>query len=178
MADPRLQFQVVRCQAGDEAAFTHLLETFGPRTLRYLRGLVGPDAEDVQQEVWLSVYRGIAGLADPAAFRTWLFSTTRRRAIDCLRRLRRERELFLPADDERLPEAETAGAEAPLDPADLDRVLEALPAAQREVLLLRLRDELTYGEIAVITGCPVGTVRTRLHHARRKVREHLLRREP
>jgi RNA polymerase sigma factor (sigma-70 family) len=48
---------------------------------------------DVQQEVWLTVYRRIGGLSDPRAFRTWLFQTTRHRAIDFLRARKREREL-------------------------------------------------------------------------------------
>lgn len=60
--DLRLQLLVLRCQAGDERAFSQLLDDFGPRTLRYLRGLLGDDAEDVHQEVWLAAYRSIATL--------------------------------------------------------------------------------------------------------------------
>ena len=75
-----LEFLVLRCQTGDERAFERLLEQFGERTHRYLRGLVGDAADDVQQEVWLAVYRGIARLAAPHAFRTWLYRTTRNRA--------------------------------------------------------------------------------------------------
>jgi DNA-directed RNA polymerase specialized sigma24 family protein len=92
---------VLRCQAGDEIAFARLMRTFEARTLGYLHGLVGDDAEDVQQEVWLSVYRHLGLLADPGAFRTWLFRTTRHRAIDFLRKRKRERELIddMPLED-------------------------------------------------------------------------------
>jgi RNA polymerase sigma-70 factor, ECF subfamily len=173
----RTHLLVLRCQAGDERAFAALLTAFGPRTLRYLRNLLGGDAEDVQQEVWLSVYRSIATLAEPGAFRTWLFSTTRRRAIDHLRRRRRDGELFA---DEPVDGAVGGGTEDEADPAfdasELDAMLAELPAPQREVLLLRYRDDMTYSEIAVIVGCPVGTVRTRLHHAKRKLRESTSRR--
>ncbi|HEY3934972.1 MAG TPA: RNA polymerase sigma factor [Gemmatimonadales bacterium] len=170
----QLRLLVVRCQAGDELAFARLLETFGPRTLRYLRGILDDDADDVQQEVWLSVYRSIATLADPGAFRTWLFSTTRRRAIDHRRRLTRDHAIFdeIAIDVAAGPDA----FEPAFTDAELDAVLAALPDSQREVVLLRYRDDMTYSEIAVIVGCPVGTVRTRLHHAKRKLRELLQRR--
>ncbi|MEP6574093.1 MAG: sigma factor, partial [Gemmatimonadota bacterium] len=87
--DLRLYLLVLRCQAGDEQAFARLFAWFGPRTLVLLRGMVNDEAEDVQQEVWLSVYRQLSTLSNPRAFRTWLFRTTRHRAIDCLRRQRR-----------------------------------------------------------------------------------------
>src|SRR3954454_4142699 len=90
----QLQLLVLRCQAGDERAFATLLDEFGEKTLRYLRGLLGEDADDVQQEVWLAGVKGIRALAHPAAFRTWLFRTTRHRAIDFLRARKRDRELI------------------------------------------------------------------------------------
>ena len=51
----------------------------------------------------------------------------------------------------------------------LDAVLCELSPAHREVMMLRFRDDLSYTEIAMVVGCPVGTVRTRLHHAKRKL---------
>jgi RNA polymerase sigma-70 factor, ECF subfamily len=175
----RLHLLVLRCQAGDERAFARLLDGFGPRTLAYLRGLVGDDAEDVQQEVWLAVYRGIHTLADPRAFRTWLFRTTRHRAIDFLRARRRERELVedaaLEGGDAASP-AEDDDPLAPLDASALAPALAELPPAQREVLLLRYQHDMSYAELALVTGCPVGTVRSRLHHAKRRLQELLERR--
>ena len=172
--DLLLQLLVLRCQAGDERAFAHLLDDFGPRTLRYLRGLVGDDAEDVHQEVWLTVYRSISTLARPQAFRTWLFSTTRRRAIDQLRRQRREQTLLADSQDGAGEIHDAPDDAAPmLDGSGIEQVLATLPATQREVLLLRYRDGMSYSEIAVIIGRPVGTVRTRIHHGKRKLRELL-----
>jgi len=57
----------------------------------------------------------------------------------------------------------------------VDRVLADLPPLQREVVLLRYRDDMSYAEIALIVGCPIGTVRTRLHHAKRQLLERLKR---
>ena len=186
--DLRVHLQVLRCQAGDERAFAELFARFAERTLRYLRGLVGDAAEDVHQEVWLAVYRGVAALADPRAFRTWLYRTTRHRAVDHLRRRKRERELVAdvaaevaerdeavdPGDDDPL------AALTPLDASEIAAALAALPAAQREVLVLRYQDGLSYAEIATVVGCSVGTVRSRLHHAKRRlhdVMESTVRRE-
>ena len=82
-------------QAGDEEAFADLFNRFGPWSLRYLEGLLDSEAaQDAHQEVWLTVYRRISDLANPGGFRTWLFRTTRHRAIDFLRGERRESVLF------------------------------------------------------------------------------------
>jgi RNA polymerase sigma-70 factor (ECF subfamily) len=166
----RLHLLVLRCQSGDERAFAQLFDRLGGRTLAYLVGLVGGDAEDVQQEVWLAVYRGVRGLANPGAFRTWLFQTTRHRAIDFLRRRKRERELL-----------ETAAVDASWSAADetgdtdkeppLPEIMARLAAPHREVLLLCYQDDMSYAEIALVVGCSVGTVKSRLHHARRRARE-------
>lgn len=165
----RLHLTVLRCQAGDESAFARLLAEFGPRTLAYARSLVGDDADDVQQEAWLAVYQGIRHLHDPGAFPVWLFRTTRHRALNWLRRFRRERELL---DDTPLEEvrAEAPEEDGPLlDAPEISAAIAGLPPPQREALLLRYRDDLTYAQIAVVVGCPIGTVRARLHYARKRL---------
>jgi RNA polymerase sigma-70 factor (ECF subfamily) len=166
-----LHLLVLRCQAGDERALARLLDRYGARTLRYLRTLVGDDAEDVQQEVWLGVYRRIGQLERPGAFVTWLLRMTRHRAIDHLRRRRRERELLddlaldvLATDDPGDDDAFDA-----LDEVAVAAAVAALPAAQREVFLLRYQDGMSYVDMALVVGCSVGTIRSRLHHARRRL---------
>ena len=172
-----LHLLVLRCQAGDERAFARLMDLFASKTLGYLNGLVGDDAEDVHQEVWLTVYRTIGSLANPGAFRTWLFRTTRHRAVDFLRKRKRERELADDLATEPIDADEDAGHDdlAGIDVAALDSALRAMPPPQREVVLLRYRDDMSYNEIAMVVGCPIGTVRTRLHHAKRRLQELLTR---
>ena len=169
--DLRLRLLVLRSQTGDERAFAQLMTEFQSRTLRYLRGMVGDAAEDVQQEVWLSVYRRISTLANPGAFRTWLFRTTRHRALDFLRSHQRERELIAEWPEDVL---ETGGPQIEDDRTGITQMMLAalgsLPAPQREVLQLRYLDELSYGEIAIVVGCSVGTVRSRLHYAKHRLR--------
>ena len=166
--DLRLRLVVMRCQVGDDEAFARLFEWFGPKTLRYLRGLIGDAADDVHQEVWLTVYRSVSGMANPGAFRTWLFRTTRHRAMDFLRRQRRERELVDEIAATTTEAVEAAGDDEPLpDHALVEAEIARLPPLQREALLLRHRDDLSYAEIALVTGVPAGTVKTRVHHAKR-----------
>ena len=62
---------------------------------------------------------------------------------------------------------------AGLDESALERALAELPPLQREAVQLRYRDGMSYTEIALVVGCPVGTVRTRLHHAKRRLHERL-----
>jgi len=174
--DVRLHLLVLRCQAGDERAFAQLFEWFGERSLRYLHGLVGDAADDVHQEVWLSVYRTIASLGKPSAFRTWLFSTTRHRALDYLRRQKRERELLESVADEVREGEGGAREDVDLEPgaaAALESALTQLSVLHREVLLLRYRDDMSYGEIALVLGVPIGTVRTRLHNAKKRLQDIL-----
>ncbi len=171
----RLHLLVLRCQAGDEQAFARLFERFGRRTLAHLRTLLGDAAEDVQQEVWLAVYRGIRTLGNPGAFRTWLFRTTRHRAIDFLRSRKRERELIEEASvvSVEANEPDEGTSFTALDETVLNAALAKISPPHREVLLLRYQDELSYAEIALVLGCPIGTVRTRLHHAKRRLQELL-----
>jgi RNA polymerase sigma-70 factor, ECF subfamily len=173
--ETRLYLLVLRCQAGDEPAFDRLMREFGGRTLAHLRGLVGDDADDVQQEVWLTVYRQLSGLSNPRAFRTWLFQTTRHRAIDFLRARRRERELAEEAAREMA--SATTPDEAPwdLEASSLGPHLDTLIPIHREALVLRYQEDMSYGEMAVVVGCSIGTIRSRLHAAKQRLEDALRR---
>ena len=167
----REQILVSRCQAGDERAFEEIVSTYGPR-LRYylLKQLGSPEAaDDVLQEVWLDVYRGVVRLRRPDAFRAWIYRIARDRAFRVLRRARVPCQLA--------EEADLAGAEVEDDSfsaEDARRVhaaLDRLSPSHRDVLLLRFIEDLPYDEIAQITGCPPGTVKSRIHHAKRLLRQ-------
>ena len=169
-ADARLYLLVLRCQAGDESAFAQLLHSFGGRTLAHLRTLVGDAAEDVQQEVWLTVYRRLPALSNPRAFRTWLFQTTRHRAIDYLRTRKRESELFDEGDVQADSIAVHDEERVDLARAPVAAAFEQLAPLHREVIRLRYEEELSYAQIALVLGCATGTIRSRLHNAKRHLR--------
>ena len=171
----RLHLLVLRCQTGDERAFRQLFDTYSRQTMSYLRGMLGESADDVQQELWLAVFNNLRTLANPAAFRWWLFRIARFRALDFLRRWKREAELLVDIPLEAVEIADSPD-ESGLDEVDdnaLSSAMDSLPPLQREALLLRYKNDLSYEEIAVITGTPIGTVRTRLHRGKRKLHDIL-----
>jgi RNA polymerase sigma-70 factor (ECF subfamily) len=161
---------VLRCQAGDEAAFAELMERYQPRLRYYLRKMLRDvqGAEDALQDVWLAVFRAVSRLADVGAFRAWLYRIARDRA---LRQFRHHR-----PPCERLEEVDPIDGradEGQFTAEDVERVhaaLDTLAAEHREVLVLRYIEAMTYEEIAGVVGCQVGTVRSRLHYAKRALR--------
>lgn len=163
---------VVRCQAGDEAAFEELVARYAPRLRYFLRKLLSSAeaAEDCLQEVWLDVFRGLARLADPQAFRAWAYRIARDRAFGHLRKGRREEPL---GEIDVRDEAADEGAFSPEDAAKIHAALDELPPEQREVLVLRFLEEMSYDEIARVTSQRLGTVRSRIHYGKRALKRAL-----
>jgi RNA polymerase sigma-70 factor, ECF subfamily len=163
---------VLRCQAGDAAAFAELVERYSPRLRVFLLKMAGQAAEDALQEVWIDVFRGVTRLKDLGAFAAWLYRIARDRAYAALRR----RGIRTTP----LPDAELPGREAEdVDDDERDLLqasLDQLPPEQREVLLLRFIERMPYERIAEAVGCGVGTVRSRLHYAKRALRREMERR--
>jgi RNA polymerase sigma-70 factor (ECF subfamily) len=169
----RERLLVLRCQTGDPIAFEELVPLYQPRLRYFLCALLRGDS-DVEyrlQEIWLDVYRGIARLTEPGAFASWLYHIARNRAFRVLRR-RREPPLSLDGIDVPAKEDEAMRWSAE-DAAYLHAAFDSLAAEHREVLLLRFIEEMSYEDIARVTECPVGTVRSRLHYAKRALREVL-----
>jgi len=141
-----------------------LYRDVGPGLLAYLRRRFGDHhaAEDLLQETFLQASRRMEWLAEAVSPRAWRFAIARNVALTAQRRRR---------PMQRLP-ADVATAGQPVD-ARLEHVRRAiaeLPDMFRETLELRLRDELSYEEIADVLQIPIGTVRSRLHHALRRLR--------
>ena len=161
---------MLRCQAGDPDAFARLHDSYRERVRGYLSRLVGSDAvEDVLQEVWVTVYRRIAQLTNPAAFRQWVFRIARSKAFDALRRDRRRNALQLAVSHEAATE-ETQFVMPEMSDQRVERAIGRLSHEHREVLQLRYFEDLPYAEIASIVGCSIGTIRSRLHHAKSALR--------
>jgi RNA polymerase sigma factor (sigma-70 family) len=162
---------VVRCQLGEREAFAELVHAWHARIERYVgRMLAGPD-DDVVQEVWLAVFRGLPRLRSPERFAPWLFAIARRQVVNRLRTDYARPETELTVD---IPATGDESAEV----ADRDTIagaLAALPPAEREVLLLFHLEDLPLEACAQICAVPVGTVKSRLHRARRLLREELTR---
>jgi RNA polymerase sigma-70 factor (ECF subfamily) len=165
---------VLRAQLGAREAWGRLVERYDARLLFYLRRLLGSaaEAEDLRQEVWLTVVRKLATLEDPGAFRTWLYRVARHHAISWLRKRRAEISLD-EADPRGEGVAEVEADESALsveEAAAVYAALDRLSPSHREMLSLRFLGGLTYEEIAGVVDCPVGTVRSRIHYAKSALR--------
>jgi RNA polymerase sigma-70 factor (ECF subfamily) len=166
------QVLVARCQTGDEAAQAELVRRYHARLVYFVRRLLGDDCpvDDVLQDVWLAVLGRLPRLRSPAAFRVWLYRIARNQVCTALRRRRQWADLpedgpAAPADDEPAFAPEQAGL--------IHVCLGRLTPAHREVLVLRFIEGMTYEQMAEVVGCPVGTVRSRLHHAKWALRHEM-----
>ncbi len=161
---------VLRCQAGDAAAFEELVSRYQPGLRFFLRKMLGEThgADDLFQEVWLDVFRGIAKLTRPEVFPAWLYQIARHRVCRALRRRRQPLSSLEEIDEPGTAEGETEfGAE---DAEKVHAALGRLKPDQREVLLLRFLEGFSYEDIARVLGCRLGTVRSRIHYAKLALR--------
>jgi RNA polymerase sigma-70 factor, ECF subfamily len=152
---------------GDEAAFARLYERYGRVVHALLLARVARDeVDDLVQDVFLTAWRRLDDLRDPAAFGGWLAMIARNRATDFHRRAAEYVEL--PENLEiRAQASERAEANAAL------AAIRTLPDAYRETLMLRLVEGLTGPEIAGRTGLTPASVRVNLHRGMKLLREKL-----
>ena len=160
--------QLVRSAlAGDPAAFSRLYERYGRVVHGLLLARVSPDeVEDLVQDVFLTVWRRLGDLRDPAAFGGWVAMIARNRATDFHRRTADLVEL-----PDNLESPGTASGEADANVALA--AIRSLPEAYRETLILRLVEGLSGPEIAERTGLTTGSVRVNLHRGMKLLREKL-----
>jgi RNA polymerase sigma-70 factor, ECF subfamily len=160
-----------RARAGDSVALNELLAELRPLIVQVVRLVVGSGswtAEDAAQEALLDVSQGINGLRDPAAVRTWALRVATRRALKVARRERVppfRRGLSIDALEATTPADERRAA--------LKQAFDRLPARLRVTAVLRLQAGLSERETAEALGCAVGTVKSNLHDARKRLTQML-----
>ncbi|MCY1125561.1 sigma-70 family RNA polymerase sigma factor [Frigidibacter sp. RF13] len=155
-------------RGGDVAAFGDLVRRRSPRLYAHARRL-SDDAEsarDTLQEAWAEIWRGLPGLRDDLAFLPWAYAITTRAAARAVRR--RQAGRALSADLAVLAPRTAAPDQA--EAAHVSGVLICLPAPDRALLALAVLDGLSLGELAQALHIPVGTVKSRLHAARARLR--------
>jgi RNA polymerase sigma-70 factor (ECF subfamily) len=173
------EFPVVlgAAQDGNEDAFATLWRDGNPALLRYLRVVSSADAEDVAAETWVQVVRGLPSFrGDEQAWRAWLFTTARRRAIDEGRRRSRHPVTSLgelPGDLEPRAEDTAVLAMQNLATAAAIAAISALPPLQAEVILLRVLAGLDTDTVARIVGRSPGAVRVAAHRGLRRLAQTL-----
>ena len=168
--DRKLVRQVL---AGQADSFRQLVDRHQPAIYRFALGILGnrEEAQDATQEAFLAAFANLSGFdASRAAFSTWLFTITRNR---CLNWLKKSRPILLD-------EPEMVRGDESADPIarqelskQLDQALAALPIEQRSAFVLAEIEELPYADIARIEQTTLGTVKSRIHRAKQKLQSLL-----
>ena len=177
---------VKKTVSGDRQAYRDLVEKYQQRIYSIAYGVLHnrEDSLDVCQDVFIKAYRKLEKFRGESSFYTWLYRIAINMAID----YRRKRKIVVEVeyddkigtDDETEKPGITAQSEIPsetLDRKEINKLvmeaIQALPDEQKTVLILREIEGLAYDEIAKTTGISIGTVMSRLHYGRRKLREIL-----
>jgi len=157
-------YHVAGARLGRQSDFAALVTLHDARLRAHARRLCddAETARDIVQEAWIAIARGLAHLRDDRAFLAWALRIVTRAAARDLGRKQRRR-----AAQEGF--AEMQPSDAP-NTTDLSAAIAALPPAQRAALALYYLEEMSVAEVAVALDIPPGTVKTRLMHARARLR--------
>lgn len=173
---------VLAAQGGDAAAFEALLRRWLPVMLRHAARVTGDAAaaEDVAQEAGLALVGALGRLRDPAGAQAWALRIVTNKAVDWVRRRRRDRALTRTVQN-REPRTPPSDCEGDRDSSERTALVRAaclrLPPDLRALVSLYYGEEMPVAAIAAGLGVPVGTVKSRLHEARAQLRT-LLERNP
>jgi RNA polymerase sigma-70 factor (ECF subfamily) len=153
--------RIVRAQAGDVQAFEHLLRAIEPPLRGYINRLVGarPIADDILQETFLRMWRGIGWLRDPALFWPWAYRIATNEAHRVMARESTREETR--ADASELDELQANFAD-PARRLDAERCLSQVSPLARVVLIAHYYEGLSLEEVSAVISAPLGTVKSRL----------------
>ena len=177
---------VTQAVAGREDGFEELVRRYQRPIAAYVYRMVGDyeAALDLTQEVFIKVYNSLRRYRSEFKFSTWIYKIAHNSAVDHLRRHSHRGQALtsecegeqyeLPIESRRpSPEQESERAERR---AEIESVVRGLPVAYRELVLLRHSQDMSYEEIAEVTGLPLGTIKNRLFRAREAMRQQFVQR--
>lgn len=165
------ELMLVRYRRGDASALGELIEHWEDRLFYYIKRLVSDedDAWDALQNTWLALVRSIDKLREPRDLALWLYKTARHKAMDGLRERYRDRAVL--AECEEITEVEERAETFTFEDAQqVHHALAKISLPHREVLTLFFLQDLSILEIAAVLGVAIGTVKSRLHFARKALR--------
>ncbi len=167
------EYLVIAARAGDQAAFGHLVRRWHRRLVAHAWRLTGDHetALDAVQNSWTDIVTGLGRLQDERAFPAWAFRIVTRACNRQIGQRIRQRDLASALACE--PEVEPPDHDLGLTAARLRVAIRDLPPDQRAAIALFHFEEMGVAEVAVALDVPVGTVKTRLMHGRRKLRAAL-----
>ena len=180
---------IKRAKSGDKRAFKMLVERYQKRAFGIAYGMLRnrDDALDASQEAFVRVYRNLESFKGDSSFYTWFYRIVVNVCIDHCRKHGKVRKLEYDESYRRRDEAEVGinvvgntrdmRPDVSLDQSELGKAigaaLEKLSDNHRTIILLREIEGMSYEEIAEATGCNIGTVMSRLHHARKNLQQYL-----
>ncbi len=165
---------VLRCRWGQRQALEELVRTWEKRLFYYIRRLVDneQDAWQILQETWLKVLQKIKTLKDPKKLPVWLYSIARNTAVDYLRRRYSKKVLFENCDQ--LEDIQDHNENLDFENAEqVHYGLAKISLPHREILTLFFLQDLSIEEVAEVVAIPPGTVKSRLYHAKRALKNVL-----
>lgn len=162
---------VARCQLGDPNAWDILVERWHPKLWRYVSRMLVDESkvDDVLQDTWMRVIRSLVRLRDPMRLTPWMYRVARLTVMDHLRVVYRR-----PPDTELVDApSDHDGIENLSNSDEIEVALAELHPIDREVVVLFYFEQRSVAEIACICCVPAGTIKSRLHRARREIRNML-----
>ncbi|WP_294011269.1 sigma-70 family RNA polymerase sigma factor [Sphingomonas sp.] len=167
------EYLLASIHAGDRKAFELFARRWQKKLLGHAWRLLGGDVEaarDAVQEGWIEIVNGLSRLRDDRAFPAWAFRIVSRRCARQIGAAVRERQL---AAESTIAPGDQSSPETASDDERLRAAVRALPKDQRAAIALFHFEDMSIAEVAVALDVPAGTVKTRLMHARRKLRDAL-----
>ena len=165
---------VIAAILGNLDAFEQLVVRYRPAVVRLARTIVGPDdAEDVAQDALLLAFKALPGIEEPRKFAAWLSAITRHRALRFSKSETAHMTKRMALDEALLEKIEALAkplAEKERDEA-LIKSLDSLPSDYAMPLRLRFLDEMPLNRRAAFMGVPLSTVKWRIHHGKKLLRE-------
>lgn len=171
--------------SGKERAFTQLIEKYQQKVYWHIRRIVveHDDANDVMQNTFLKVWKGLQNFRADAQLFTWLYRIATNECINHINSKKKHAYISFEGDDNGddesfSPSAYVKGESNPMDGDNiqerLKRAIEGLPEKQRMVFCMRYYDEMPYEQMSEVLGTSVGALKASYHHAAQKIEKYIL----
>ena len=170
---------IERVLKGDTQAYGDIINHYSSRICSVCYGIVHnyEDAQDISQDVFIRAYKSLERFSGRSAFYTWLCSIAINASRDHLRKYSRVKKVELFEDHVSDKKGKQSSPAEDLKNKEVRKTIHSaineLPEEQKQVIILRELDDLSYNEIAKVLNCSEGTVMSRLHYARKKLQERL-----
>ncbi|OEK04002.1 RNA polymerase sigma factor [Roseivirga misakiensis] len=163
---------VIRCQEGDQEATGLLWKRWNPRVIKWSFSFLRDQEEayEIAQESWISIFKSIHKLKDPALFRFWSYRIVQRRSADFIKKQQRERQAAENAQKELDTEGDSGNDDAV---GKMLSSIKALPLLHQEMLRLFYLEKYSIKMMSSLLDLPEGTIKSRLFYARKELKKNI-----